>query len=72
MWMLVVIDEYTRECMAIYVALMLKSDDVLERLAWLMATRGVSGHIRSHGGAWVAGGDGRQDALDRAGLAARK
>ena len=28
----------------------LKSDDVLERIAWLMATRGVPGHIRSDNG----------------------
>ena len=48
--MLVVVDEYTRECLAIDVARTLKSDDVLERLAWLMATRGVPGHIRSDNG----------------------
>ncbi|MEL6497615.1 MAG: IS3 family transposase [Planctomycetota bacterium] len=49
--MLTVIDEYSRECLAIDVARNLKSDDVLERLAWLMATRGVPGHIRSDNGA---------------------
>lgn len=49
--MFTVIDEYTRECLAIDVARNLKSDDVLERLAWLMATRGVLGHIRSDNGA---------------------
>lgn len=49
--MLTVIDEYTRECLAIDVARRLKSDDVLERLAWLMATRGVPGHIHSDNGA---------------------
>jgi transposase InsO family protein len=49
--MLTVIDEYTRECLAIDVARRLRSDDVLERLAWLMATRGVPGHIRSANGA---------------------
>mgnify|MGYP001972101204 CR=1 FL=1 len=49
--MLTVIDEHTRECLAIDVARQLKSDDVLERLAWLMATRGVPGHIRSDNGA---------------------
>lgn len=52
--MLTVIDEYTRECLAIDVARSLKSDDVLERLAWLMATRGVPGHIRSDNGAEFA------------------
>ncbi len=49
--MLTVIDEHTRECLAIDVARQLKSDDVLERLAWLMATRSVPEHIRSDNGA---------------------
>ena len=49
--MLTVIDEYTRECLAIDVARNLRSDDVLERLAWLMSTRGVPKHIRSDNGA---------------------
>ena len=48
--MLILVDEYTRECLAIDVARKLTSDDVLERLAWLMATRGVPGHIRSDNG----------------------
>lgn len=48
--MLAVIDEYTRECLAIDVARNLRSDDVLERLAWLMSTRGVPKHIRSDNG----------------------
>jgi len=48
--MLVVVDEYTRECLSIDAARTLKSDDVLERIAWLMATRGVPGHIRSDNG----------------------
>jgi len=48
--MLTLVDEYTRECLAIDVARKLTSDDVLERLAWLMATRGVPGHIRSDNG----------------------
>jgi len=48
--MLTVIDEYTRECLAIDVARNLRSDDVLERLAWLMSTRGVPKHIRSDNG----------------------
>lgn len=52
--MLTVIDEHTRECLAIDVARNLRSDDVLERLAWLMATRGVPGHIRSDNGAEFA------------------
>ena len=48
--MLTLIDEYTRECLAIDVARNLRSDDVLERLSWLMATRGVPDHIRSDNG----------------------
>ncbi len=39
--LLVVVDEFTRECLSIDVERKLSSDDVLERLAWLMATRGV-------------------------------
>lgn len=48
--MLTLVDEYTRECLAIDVARKLTSDDVLERLSWLMATRGVPEHIRSDNG----------------------
>lgn len=48
--MLTIIDEYARECLVIDVARKLKSDYVLGRLAWLMATRGVPGHIRSDNG----------------------
>jgi len=48
--MLTMVDEHTRECLAIDVARRLNSDDVLERLAWLMATRGVPEYIRSDNG----------------------
>lgn len=48
--MLTLVDEYTRECLAIDVARRLKSDDVLERLPWLFATRGVPKHLRSDNG----------------------
>ena len=48
--LLVVIDEYARECLAIDVARRLMSDDVLERLSWLMATQGAPAHIRSDNG----------------------
>ncbi|MEQ9454677.1 MAG: IS3 family transposase [Phycisphaeraceae bacterium] len=48
--MLVIVDEFTRECLSIDVARGLKHDDVLERLAWLMSTRGVPEHIRSDNG----------------------
>jgi transposase InsO family protein len=48
--MLTLVDEFTRECLSIDVARRLRSDDVLERLSWLMATRGVPEHIRSDNG----------------------
>tara|TARA_E500000318_G_scaffold111495_1_gene130309 strand:- start:846 stop:1469 length:624 start_codon:yes stop_codon:yes gene_type:complete len=48
--MLTVIDEHAGECLSIDVARNLESDDVLERIAWLMATRGVPGHIRLDNG----------------------
>ena len=44
------IDEYSRESLAIDVGRRLGSDDVLERLTWLMATRGVPNYIRSDNG----------------------
>ncbi len=48
--MLTIVDEFTRECLAIDVARKLTSDDVLERLSWLMTTRGVPAPIRSDKG----------------------
>ena len=48
--MLTLIDEWTRECLAIDTARRLNSDDVLERLSWLFATRGVPEHVRSDNG----------------------
>lgn len=48
--MLVIVDEYTRECLSIDAARNLTGDDVLERLTWLMVTRGVPDHIRSDNG----------------------
>ena len=48
--MLNVIDEYTRECLAIDVARRLTSDDVLERLSELFVRRGVPHYIRSDNG----------------------
>jgi len=48
--MLTVIDEYSRECLAIDVARKLTSDDVLERLSDLFVRRGVPEHIRSDNG----------------------
>ena len=48
--MLTLIDEFTRECLSIDVSRRLNSEDVLERLTWLMVTRGVPNHIRSDNG----------------------
>lgn len=48
--MLCVIDEYTRECLAIDVARRLTSEDVLERLSDLFVRRGVPEHLRSDNG----------------------
>ncbi len=48
--MLTIIDEYTRECLAIEVARRLNADDVLEALERLFIERGVPGHIRSDNG----------------------
>ena len=49
--MLTLIDEHTRECLAIDVARSLKSEDVLERLSDLFVRRGVPTYIRSDNGA---------------------
>jgi putative transposase len=49
--MLTLIDEFTRECLAIDVARSLKSEDVLERLSDLFVRRGVPTYIRSDNGA---------------------
>jgi transposase InsO family protein len=49
--MLTVIDEYSRECLAIDVARKLTSEDVLERLTDLFIRRGVPDYLRSDNGA---------------------
>lgn len=48
--MLTVIDEYSRECLAIEVARRLRSDDVLQVLADLFVRHGAPDHIRSDNG----------------------
>ena len=48
--LLTVLDEYTRECLAIDVARHLTHEDVLRRLATLFFTRGIPDHIRSDNG----------------------
>ena len=49
--MLTVIDEHSRECLAIHVQRQLKSDDVLAVLTDLFVTHGPPVHIRSDNGA---------------------
>jgi putative transposase len=48
--MLTVVDEFTRECLAIDVGRRVTSEDVLERLSDLFVRRGVPAHIRSDNG----------------------
>ena len=48
--MLTVLDEYTRECLAIDVGRRLSHEDVLQRLATLFFRRGIPDHIRSDNG----------------------
>lgn len=48
--MLTLIDDYTRECLAIKVARSIKSQDGLECLAELFVRRGAPDHIRSDNG----------------------
>ena len=48
--MLTVIDEYTRECLAIKVARRIRSDDVIHALTELFVLNGVPEHIRSDNG----------------------
>lgn len=48
--LLTVIDEYTRECLAIKVARSIRSEEVLECLSELFLLRGTPDHIRSDNG----------------------
>ncbi|MCE9630093.1 MAG: IS3 family transposase [Planctomycetia bacterium] len=48
--MLTIVDEFTRECLAIDVERKLTSEDVLERLSDLFVRKGVPDHIRSENG----------------------
>ena len=45
-----IIDEYTRECLAILVARQIKTQDVIDLLSQLFIYRGVPEHIRSDNG----------------------
>ena len=48
--MLTLIDEYTRECLAIRVARRLGSQEVIKTLADVMLMRGIPEHLRSDNG----------------------
>ena len=48
--MLTVLDEYTRECLAIRVERKIKADGALEELSRLMVDRGTPEHLRSDNG----------------------
>jgi len=48
--LLTIIDEFTRECLAIRVQRRATSEDVLEELAWLFALRGAPDYLRSDNG----------------------
>jgi putative transposase len=45
-----IIDEYTRECLATFVARKIKSEDVIDQLFSLFVFRGMPEHIRSDNG----------------------
>jgi transposase InsO family protein len=45
-----IVDEHTRECLALKVARSITSEDVIDTLAELFAMRGVARHIRSDSG----------------------
>jgi transposase InsO family protein len=45
-----IIDEYTRECLAILVARKLKAQDVIDILFHLFIFRGIPKHLRSDNG----------------------
>ena len=47
---LVVVDEFTRECLVLHVAHNLKSEDVIDQVAALMVRRGAPEYIRSDNG----------------------
>jgi putative transposase len=48
--LLTIIDEYTRECLAIDIGRKLNKEDVLDRLTSLFVCRGIPEHIRSDNG----------------------
>ena len=54
--LLTIIDEYTRECLAIRAGRSLRSPDVIETLSDLMTARGVPAHLRPDNGPGFAAG----------------
>ncbi len=52
--LLTLLDEYTRECLAIRVERRLGSPEVIETLSDVMLWRGISEHFRSNNGPGVA------------------
>ncbi len=49
-WLLTVVDEYTREWLAIVVARHVRAEDVLHQLTELFVRRGMPEHLRSDNG----------------------
>jgi len=54
--LMVVIDEYTRECLAIHVARRIRGKDAIDVFADLMETHGIPEHIRSDNGPEMVAG----------------
>ena len=48
--MLTILDEYTRECLTIYVARSISSRQVIQQLEWLVLLRGAPDYLRSDNG----------------------
>ena len=54
--LLIIIDEYTRECLAIPAGRSLRSPDVIQTVSDLMTARGVPAHLRPDNGPGFAAG----------------
>ena len=53
--MLNIIDEFSRECLAIRISRKLKATDVIDALSDLFILRGIPTHIRSDNGRYPSG-----------------
>jgi len=60
-----IVDEYTRECLALKVGRGITSEDVIDTLAELLAMRGVPKHIRCDNGKLCKPGIPRREGLTR-------